>query len=432
MIDRLLARLTSAVPRLGVSSPAGTNLSSLDVAFLCLEQPGTPMHVGGLATFAPEVPVDAQRIAALLRTRAIRIPRLGQRVQHQLLPFGSAQWVTDPTFELDWHVRSHQLPWPGDFTQLESYVSLAMSEPLDMRRPLWQAHVITGCADGGFAVLLKLHHALADGATAMLLGLELLDQGDRPAAVDPGQAASGTLSGSGLSVADRILSTGLAAINALPGIVEQAKETAGIASEVLRNARWGAARSYIPAATGLSRRLVTRTLPLADVRQVRTHHGGTVNDVLLAVLAGAFREWLQSSGRPVHGGSLRALVPVSRRSRVRGAVAGNNYPATCAICRSGFLIPNSGCGACGCRWTKTRRRVRCGDQVRYPCSRTGSRPCSTGWRRRGRASARPCCSTPSSRRCRYRRCRSRSPGQACRRSSRWCRWPRGTPSTSRC
>lgn len=310
----------SGVSPLTSKAQDSSELSSLDVAFLCMDRPGTPMHVGGLATFTTQEPVEAERVAELLRARAIRIPRLTQRVRHRLLPLGSAQWVIDPSFEPSWHIKSHRLPAPGDTAQLEHCASLAMSEPLDMRRPLWQVHVITGCADGGFAILVKLHHAVADGAAAMLLGLGLLDQG---AQVGAENDVTGQDTGTKASGIERVLTAGIAAANALPSVVEQARESAGIAAAVLRGARWSAAPSCIPAPAGPSRRLVARALPLADVRQVRAHHGGTVNDVLLAVLAGAFRRWRQSTGRPVHGVSLRALIPVSRRSRVRAEAAGN-------------------------------------------------------------------------------------------------------------
>src|SRR5205807_642963 len=141
-------------------------LSGLDTAFLCLDSPSTPMNMGALVIFTPRSPMHPTRIVELVRERAARVPRLRQRVRSPLFPLGAARWSEDPSFDVTEHVIAHHLPRPHDDSQLTGYASAAMAERLDPTRPLWEIHVITGLAGGRFALLAKLHHALADGAGA--------------------------------------------------------------------------------------------------------------------------------------------------------------------------------------------------------------------------------------------------------------------------
>lgn len=287
---------------------AATQLSGLDTAFLCLDSTATPMNIGALALFAPTQPVHPARIADLLRVRAQRIPRLRQRVRASLLPVGNARWVDDPAFDATDHVHTHHLHRPHDAGQLTDLAARIMGERLDPTRPLWELHVITGLPGGWFAVLPKLHHALADGAAALLVGLGLLDGMDGAVAPQPQPCTTG-----GLGVGDTLRALGTSA--------QQAMDIAG---SVLRSARPAPPASPLLAPSATERRLAIARLPLHDIKQVRLRHGGTTNDVLLAVLAGALRDWLAGRGDQPDGLALRALVPVSRRGRSRGtATAGN-------------------------------------------------------------------------------------------------------------
>src|SRR5690349_1144773 len=149
-------------------------LSPLDTAFLCLESTRAPMHLGALAVFEPDQPSPPARLLEILSERAGRLPSLRQRVQQSWLPPGSAFWADDRLFRLDRHVRLHHLDGGGQ-DELSALASQLMAEPLDLSRPLWQLHLVTGLAGGRFAVLVKLHHALADGLRAVELGCGLLD-----------------------------------------------------------------------------------------------------------------------------------------------------------------------------------------------------------------------------------------------------------------
>ncbi len=280
---------------------AATALSGLDTAFLSLDSTSSPMNIGACALFAPPQPVHPARLVELLRTRAERIPRLRQRVRGPLLPLGVVRWVDDPKFDAAAHIHTHHLPRPHDTAQLTDRVAEIMGERLDPGRPLWEIHVLTGLPGGRFAILPKLHHALADGAGAVLLGMALLDGiGDRlPNRPQPQRAPSG-----------------LAA--SLRSFGSSAQQAMDIAGSVLRSARPTPPPSPLLAPTSSDRRLATVRLELADVKRVRRVHGGTTNDVLLAVLAGALRDWLIARGDRTF--SPRALIPVSQRCRGGGSV----------------------------------------------------------------------------------------------------------------
>lgn len=288
-------------------------LSSLDVAFLCLEDDRNPMHLGAVATFAPRRPVHPARIVALLCERAQEIPRLRKRTQASWLPLGGASWVDDPGFTPEDHVFGHHLRGHGGEDRFAALVSHLMAQPLDLRGPPWELHVITGLTGGRFAVVVKLHHALCDGMKAVGLGLRLLDDLNRDlplSAEDPEPESAGFAT----TVVDSI---------------KDLAHTAGIASSVLRSTRPPAYRSPVLTRSSRARQVVMARLGMDEVQRVRKQHGGTVNDVLLALVTGALRQWLSAHDSAGEGATVRALIPVSRRGRDARGGAGNQI--------SGFL-----------------------------------------------------------------------------------------------
>ncbi|WP_103339602.1 wax ester/triacylglycerol synthase family O-acyltransferase [Amycolatopsis sp. CA-126428] len=288
---------------------AGSPLSALDVAFLCLESETSPMHMGAVVTFTARGPVDPAALTALLARRAARLPKLRQRARTELFPPGSASWADDPGFVAADHIHQVALSSLYEPDPLSAYASRWIAEPLDTSRPLWDLTLVTGLPDGKFALLLKLHHALTDGAGAYAVAAGLLDGVKLPetgAAPRPIPAPRSTLD----TVKD-----------ALGTAWGQANEAAGIASSLVRAAR--PPLSPVSAPPSAERRLGFVRLPLAELRRVRRAHGGTTNDVVLAVLAGALREWLVNRGQRADGRTLRALIPVSVRGRAGDQVGGN-------------------------------------------------------------------------------------------------------------
>jgi hypothetical protein len=263
-------------------------LSGLDAAFLSLETRARPMHLGAVAVF--QGPASQARLRSLIAERAARLPAL--RVTGSWFP----SWWPASDFDPAAHVHGFEV---GDQRTFEAYAAGWLATPLDLSRPPWDVHVVTGLPDDRFAVLVKLHHSLADGAGAVALAGALLD-GGLPSI---------------RSTAPRPVGLG---------------ETAAMAGAVARAVR----RPPVPAmltpaltAGGTARRVAFVRLDLTDVRQIRRQHGGTTNDVALAVLAGGLRDWLRSRDVPVHGLTPRALIPVN--TRVRGGAGGNQL--------SGFL-----------------------------------------------------------------------------------------------
>lgn len=332
------------------------HLSSLDVAFLCLERPRAPMHLGAVVMFQPAGRVNPIRLVDLLARRAAGVRRLRQRVRPTWLPPGGAVWSDDPRFDPAQHIHLHRVAAPASQAALAAAASEVMAQPLDLNRPLWEIHLFTGLTGGRFAMLTKLHHALADGLRAIELGAALLDEADQggsghsastmdsEASGEPvtaelggfglagpaGAALRATLlstvaaartTGGALARPDRLLAGALAtaigpaiaAAAALPGLARQSGETLGIAADVLRGMSLPPTASPLAAGNSGERGLAMLRLDLADVHRIRRQHGGTVNDVLLAVLAGALRQWLHGRGARVDSRPVRALIPVSRR-----------------------------------------------------------------------------------------------------------------------
>ncbi|WP_082857629.1 wax ester/triacylglycerol synthase family O-acyltransferase [Amycolatopsis regifaucium] len=285
---------------------AGRQLSALDVAFLCLESDTTPMHMGAVVTFRPHGQVHARKLTALLAERAARIPKLRQRPRTVLFPPGAASWAEDPDFVASEHISHHHLSSLYEPDPLSAYASRWMGRPLDTGKPLWDLRLVTGLPDGEFALLLKLHHALTDGAGAYAVAAGLLDELPRPAR----RAHSGAGPPAPRSPVDAVK-------EALGATLAQA----GIASSVVRATR--SPVSPISAPPSTERRLGLVRLDVGDIRRIRRSHGGTANDVVLAVLAGALREWMINRGQRADDRALRALIPVSMRGRSAEQLGGN-------------------------------------------------------------------------------------------------------------
>src|ERR687889_1045288 len=149
-------------------------LSRLDASFLYLEEPGTPMHVGGVLILdMPPGGLDA--LAALVEARLSLVPRYRQRVKEVPGHLANPVWVDDPEFDVAYHVRRSALPRPGTEQQLFALVSRVTSQPLDRDRPLWEIYLVEGLTGNRVAVVTKTHPALVDGLSAIDIGQVLLD-----------------------------------------------------------------------------------------------------------------------------------------------------------------------------------------------------------------------------------------------------------------
>jgi len=306
-------------------------LSALDVSFLYLEEPTTPMHVGGVAVFQPpDVGFDYDRLVQLVEQRIAQVPRYRQKVRQVPGRVAKPVWVDDPDFDVTFHVRRSALPRPGTDEQLRELVARLMSRRLDRARPLWEMYLVEGLAGGRIAIVTKTHHAMVDGISAVDLSQVILDPTPQPREVpddlwvpDPEPASLSLVADAvtelvrrpteladtvrlGLLDARATLTT---VVGTAVGLVATARTAARPAPESPLNVDIGEQRRYAQARTDLD-----------DYRKVRKQHGGTVNDVVLATVAGALRSWLLTRGEPVQPGSVvRAMVPVSVRD---GSVTG--------------------------------------------------------------------------------------------------------------
>ncbi|MFE0683926.1 wax ester/triacylglycerol synthase family O-acyltransferase [Streptomyces sp. NPDC058961] len=292
-------------------------LAPLDLAFWHLESAEHPMHLGALAHFDPSPGTAAGQVLDLLAGRAAAIARLRMRVRDVWLPVGGAAWVADQDFDVRRHVRRVRLPAADFDAEAARIAGELMERPLSRGLPPWRMYVLTGEDDGPFAVLVKLHHALADGMRAVAIGADVLDQLATPGVrrrrpVPPRSWLPGPREVAGLA-RDR---------------VGELTRAVGIGASVMRAGRLDlGAGSALAADSSGTRRLATAVLDHEDVQRVRRAEGGTANDVLLAVVAGGLRRWLLERGSGVPGAEPRALVPVSRRRPGAPPGSGNKLSA---------------------------------------------------------------------------------------------------------
>ncbi|MFC6287903.1 wax ester/triacylglycerol synthase family O-acyltransferase [Nocardioides sp. GCM10027113] len=300
----------------------GKRLRPRDLWFLGEESPSTPMHNATVEVFEPgEGGFDHQDLVALIEDRIAFVPRYRQRVQTVPGRLANPVWVDDPHFDLGFHVRRSAVPRPGNLEQLRELVARIISRPLDRSRPLWEVYFIEGLADGRVAVLSKSHQALVDGVDTVDLGQVLLDMdADRsPLGGDEWHpprvpTAAGLLLDAvrdsvrrPTTVADTARSKVAAAVRAADATASRA----GSLANALANRR-PPRESPIAGQLSQQRRFVAVSTDLADYRRIRDEHGGTVNDVILATVAGALRGWLLSRGESLGGlRQIKAVVPVS-------------------------------------------------------------------------------------------------------------------------
>jgi WS/DGAT/MGAT family acyltransferase len=246
-------------------------------------------------------------------------------------------WVDDIAFDITYHVRRSALPRPGSDAQLAELVARVQSRALDRSRPLWEMYLVEGLADNRFAVISKTHHAMVDGVAAVDIGQVILDTTPVPRDPPPDTwrpAPEPTWVELVAGAVAESVRRPAAAVDSLRGGVSEVLHTAGRfagAAGGLLAAATSAARSApespLNVAIGEQRRYATAALDLDDHRRIHKAHDCTVNDVVLATVAGALRAWLLTRGEKVGTSTtVRALVPVSVRPEQgdgRGALSGN-------------------------------------------------------------------------------------------------------------
>ena len=310
-------------------------LSVIDASFLHQEDHASHMHVGGLV-IVEGPPPPYEDFLDSIRTRLHFVPRYRQRLAFPPGGSGRPLWVDDTSFNLEYHVRLTALPAPGSEEQLLNLTARIFSQQLDRTKPLWELWLVEGLADGRFALISKTHHSLIDGIAGVDLATVMFDLGPEPPVLDddalepwePAREPHGVdLIAAGVAgMAKASVSLAGKAIGALLE-PERTTREALVAAEGVGEVVWAglnpAPDTPLNVEIGPHRRFVGVRSSLADFKAVKNAFGGTVNDVVLAVVAGALRAWLHKRGISTAGLELRALVPVSVRTERDKSAGGN-------------------------------------------------------------------------------------------------------------
>jgi WS/DGAT/MGAT family acyltransferase len=323
------------------------SMNGVDLAWLRMERPTNPMVIVAVLVLDGRVSIGALR--SLIRQRLLRFERFRQMPVHGAL---GTHWQTDPHFHLESHVRALRLPPRAGQAQLEAAAGRLAGMPLDTARPLWQVHLAERYRHGS-ALIARFHHCYADGIALMRVLLSLTDPEPEPEAGPArhdGTAAQGAevspgwplsllapltdLAGSALSIAQHTGDSAAGLIGASLQALTHPERAAALARQVADAGRELAGITLLPEdpPTPLKGELSTRKqvawadpLSLFEVKTVAASLGCTINDVLLATVAGALGTYLARHGCAIDGVTLRALVPVNLRPPSETPRLGNEF-----------------------------------------------------------------------------------------------------------
>ncbi|MGH2927636.1 MAG: WS/DGAT/MGAT family O-acyltransferase, partial [Solirubrobacteraceae bacterium] len=307
-------------------------LTVLDASFLHLERDSAHMHVAGALLLAGSALAYDELVEHVL-SRLHLVPRYRQRLAY--VPFGQGRpvWVDDPHFNVAFHIRHTALPRPGGDGELQRLAGRVFSQALDRSRPLWELWLVEGLARGRFALLSKTHHALVDGISGVDIATVLFDATPDPPPVDPAAARDWIprpLPSGAQLLADALLERATvpaemanAALRGPRDLATRIGHAAGGLGALARAGLSSAPESPLNVRIGPHRRFTWVRGELAQFKAVKDALGGTVNDVVLAVVSGALARWLRSRGVRTEGLEMRALVPVSVRTEAQRGTLGN-------------------------------------------------------------------------------------------------------------
>ena len=333
---------------------AAETLTALDATFLELEEAddSAHMHIGAVMVFdalgesAAPTPAD---VARHLSRRLGALPRYRQRLSEPRTGgMRWPDWQPDPDFDIDAHVHRAAVAAPGGEAELFAWAGDYFSQRLDRRRPLWDLVVLEGLAGGRWAMVSKTHHCLVDGvgsvdATHLLLDFEPVPPGGRWVGIGPSSegevedeeaggvgAAARSLASGTLGVAGTVARFPLRVAGAGAGMLrhpdrarDALERARAVAELVVRDEVSAAPHTSLNEPIGAHRRLAAMSVPLDDLKRIYRALGGTLNDVVLAISAGGFRELLEQRGEPLPEQGLRAMVPMNIRSASERLELGN-------------------------------------------------------------------------------------------------------------
>ena len=305
-------------------------LTALDLSFLEYEaqDPAVHMHVGAVALFQPgplateEGGIAIDRIRAGVEASLAESPRFRQKLA-KIPVIDSPVWIDDERFNLHYHVRHTALPRPGSLRQLKRLVGRIFSQKLDRSKPLWEFWFVEGLEDGRFALIAKAHHAMVDGISGfdLLARMMRLDPDPTieparrwiPRPPPPAAKLLADEAARRASLPLELAGAGARALASPAASLEKLRDASGALYEALTANLRPATSTPLNAEIGPYRRFDWTRLDLAAVKEVKQRLGGTVNDVVLACVAGAVRRFLLARSVDLSDLTFRAMLPVSVR-----------------------------------------------------------------------------------------------------------------------
>jgi diacylglycerol O-acyltransferase len=287
-------------------------LTALEASFLALERPGLPMHVAGVVIFDASSstggPVTMHDLRHLVASRRRRLPKFRQRVRFGPLDLDRPVWVPSGTSNLDDHLFHHRLPAPGGRSQLSKLCARIHEKLLPRDRPLWEMHLIDGLEAGHQALVVKTHHAITDGIAGIEVAEALFDKAPHVQATTRKQRPAPRFSRA-----------------EMPSLLSPLQAILGL----LFTAAGGpvAAMGPFNGPVGAHRAFAMATLGMDKIRGLKQRLGGSVDDVLLAVVAAGLSDYLQEQQYPNKPNALRAMLPVSTRPSSDRSSMGNHVTA---------------------------------------------------------------------------------------------------------
>ena len=323
------------MPRLkGKNEP----FSSVDAAWLRIDSPTNMAIITGVMIFDEHL--DLERLQKTIEYRMLRYDRFRQRVREGHGYFEKPSWEFDPDFDIGNHIRKSVLQKPADLLSLQHFASELMSSPMDSSKPLWEIHVVENF-NGGSALVVRLHHCIADGIALVQVLLSLADEHpDAPWPSPPVRGADSENSRLGkfllpplklvtrsLAITDRILSNSVEFIDSPGSIKKLASNGFANASALAKLLLIGPdQKTILRGQCGVTKKATwSKPIPLKDVAELGKAVGGTINDVLLAAMTGGIRRYLENKGEEINFLDIRTIVPVSIRSADNPEKLGNQF-----------------------------------------------------------------------------------------------------------
>ncbi|WP_060937666.1 WS/DGAT/MGAT family O-acyltransferase [Mycolicibacterium chlorophenolicum] len=301
-----------------------TRLSASDASFFRLENSATPMYVGSLQILRkPRNGLSYETLLATVEHRLPQIPRYRQKVREVSYGLARPVWIDDRDFDITYHIRRSALPSPGSDAQLHELIARLAARPLDKSRPLWEMYLVEGLERNRIAIYTKSHQALINGMTALEIDHVIADRTQKQPQFDediwiPGREPSdrqlllgalGEWIARPTQQAAAVRSTLTEAVTNTGRLIDLGRRAADVARIV---ARGTAPNSPLNTTVSRNRRFSVASAGLEDFRLIRARYDCDINDVVLAVVAGALRNWLLSRGEPVTATTtVRAMAPMS-------------------------------------------------------------------------------------------------------------------------